>query len=123
VIGAPCGKPADCAKDTDTCIGGRCVTGPNAPGGLGQPCMSGPDCSSGTCAQRGTDKYCVELCELGAGQCPEGFGCLDASGTGLCWPGYDDGTGGICSAGGKGGAITLGLTFAALLFSRRRRRS
>ena len=123
VIGAPCGKPADCAKDTDTCIGGRCVTGPNAPGGLGQPCMSGPDCSSGTCAQRGTDKYCVELCELGAGQCPEGFGCLDASGTGLCWPGYDDGTGGICSAGGKGGAVTLGLTFAALLFSRRRRRS
>lgn len=124
VIGTPCGKPADCAKDTDTCIGGRCVPGPGVQGGLGQPCTSGPDCASGQCATDSTGaKYCVENCELEAGQCPENFGCLDAGGKGVCWPGYDDGSGGICSAGGPGGAVSLGLAFAAVLFSRRRRRS
>lgn len=125
VIGEPCGKPADCPNNTDTCIGGRCVPGPGAQGGLGSSCNAGPDCASGQCAQDSSGaKYCVELCELGAGQCPDGFGCLEAAAMqGICWPGFDDGTGGICSAGGTGGAVSLGLMFAAMLFVRRRRRS
>ncbi|MDB4961573.1 MAG: hypothetical protein JWP01_1572 [Myxococcales bacterium] len=124
VIGVPCGKPADCAKDTDTCIGGRCVPGPGTQGGLGSTCNSGPDCASGQCASDSSGaKYCVENCVLDEGQCPEGFGCLEAGMQGVCWPGYDDGTGGICSAGGTGGALSLGLAFASMLFARRRRRS
>ncbi len=124
VIGKPCGKPADCPKDTDTCIGGRCVPGPGAQGGLGSTCTSGPDCASGQCATDASGaKYCVENCVLGEGQCPDGFGCLEAGQSGVCWPGYDDGTGGICSAGGPGGAVSLGLAFAAMLFARRRRKS
>lgn len=123
VIGDPCNKPADCPMNTDTCIGGRCVPGPGTQGGLGSTCTSGIDCASGQCAQdSNNNKYCVESCELGAGQCPDEFGCLDAGGKGVCWPGYDDGSGGICSAGGRGGSLTLGLVFASLLFARRRRK-
>ena len=124
VIGKPCGKPADCARDTDTCIGGRCVPGPGVQGGLGSTCTSGADCASGQCAADSSGaKYCVEDCVLDAGQCPDSFGCLDAGGRGVCWPGYDDGSGGFCSTGGPGGAVSLGLAFAAVLFARRRRRS
>ncbi len=124
IIGDPCSKPADCPNDTDTCIGGRCVTGPGVQGGLGSTCNTGIDCASGQCAQDSSgSKYCVEPCVLDEGQCPDGFGCLATGETGVCWPGYDDGSGGICSAGGPGGQVTLGLAFAALLFTRRRRRS
>ena len=124
VIGEPCQRPDDCPNDTDTCIGGRCVTGPGAPGGLGSTCTAGPDCASGQCAEDSSGaKYCVEPCELDAGQCPEDFGCLPTGDTGVCWPGYDDGTGGICSASGPGGQVTLGLLFASLLVVRRRRRA
>jgi uncharacterized protein (TIGR03382 family) len=122
VIGKPCGKPSDCPNNTDTCLGGRCVPGPGVQGGLGSTCTSGGECASGQCAQDSSgNKYCVESCALGEGQCPDDFGCLDAGGQGVCWPGYDDGTGG-CSAGGSGGLATLGLVFASLLVVRRRRR-
>jgi hypothetical protein len=124
IIGEPCSKPADCPNDTDTCIGGRCVTGPGVQGGLGSTCNAGPDCASGQCAQDSSGaKHCVEPCAIGEGQCPDGFGCLETGAeNGVCWPGYDDGSGGICSVGGPGGQITLGLAFASMLFARRRRR-
>jgi hypothetical protein len=56
------------------------------------------------------------------GQCPSGFGCEinDGDAMGVCWPGYDDGSGG-CSVA-PGGAVTSGLLFAARVFGRRRRR-
>jgi hypothetical protein len=56
------------------------------------------------------------------GQCPSGFGCEinDGDTMGVCWPGFDDGSGG-CSVA-PGGAVTSGLLFAALVFGRRRRR-
>jgi len=123
IIGSPCTKPADCSKDTDTCIGGRCVPGPGVQGGLGSPCGSPQDCSSGLCAAAEEGSFCVETCEVGAGQCPGGFGCLeDGGGGGVCFPGYDDGTGGGCSSS-SGGPIGFGLGFAAILFARRRKRS
>lgn len=123
VIGEPCGKPADCPNDTDTCIGGRCVPGPGAQGGLGSDCSAGQTCASGQCTGTTEGSYCTESCSLGAGQCPTGFGCLDTGvgdGTGVCFPGYDDGTGGGCSSGG-GAPLGLGLGLAALLVFRRRR--
>jgi hypothetical protein len=122
IIGKPCGKPADCPKDTDTCIGGRCVPGPGAQGGLGTACTSGQQCASGMCASTTDGSFCVETCMLDAGQCPSGFGCLDANagnGGGVCFPGYDDGTGGGCSS--SSGGTLFGLGFAALLFARRKR--
>jgi hypothetical protein len=119
-IGPPCEKPSDCAMETDTCIGGRCVPGPGVQGGLGSTCTNGPDCASGQCASDGSSMYCVEPCMKG--QCPGGFGCEVESGQtmGVCWPGFDDGSGG-CSVA-PGGAVTSGLLFAALVFGRRRRR-
>ena len=123
VIGQPCGKPADCPNDTDTCIGGRCVPGPGAQGGLGADCSAGQTCASGSCTATDQGAYCTEGCMLGGGQCPAGFGCLDvgaADGTGVCFPGFDDGTGG-CSSG-SGGTIGFGLGFAVLVMLRRRRK-
>jgi hypothetical protein len=119
-IGPPCQKPSDCERDTDTCIGGRCVPGPGVQGGLGSTCTSAPDCASGLCGADDTNHYCVEPCMKG--QCPSGFGCEinDGDAMGVCWPGYDDGSGG-CSVA-PGGAVTSGLLFAALVFGRRRRR-
>ncbi|HEU0032339.1 MAG TPA: Ig-like domain-containing protein [Kofleriaceae bacterium] len=123
IIGDPCTKPADCPLDTDTCIGGRCVPGPGVQGGLGTSCTAPDQCASGLCAGDASGQYCVEVCALGEGQCPDGFGCAeDGAGGGICFPGYDDGTGG-CSSGGSGGAIGMGLGFAAILVLRRRKRS
>jgi uncharacterized protein (TIGR03382 family) len=123
VIGQPCTKPAECPNNTDACIGGRCVPGPGAQGGLGSDCSGGGICASGICTATDQGAYCTESCMLEAGQCPAGFGCLDvgaADGTGVCFPGYDDGTGG-CSSG-SGGTIGLGLGFAVLVMLRRRRK-
>ncbi len=128
VIGKKCGKPADCPKDTDTCIGGRCVPGPGVQGGLGSTCNSGSDCASGECAQDSeNNRYCVELCSIGQSQCPDGFGCLQSNpndaANGICWPGYSgEDTGGVCAAGGRGGAMTLGLAALGLVIGGRRRR-
>ncbi len=125
IIGKPCGKPADCPQNTDTCIGGRCVPGPGAQGGLGTECNSGTECASGQCAQSSEGSFCVEPCMLGADQCPAGFGCVDANagdGMGICFPGSEE-EGGCQSGGGNGAPIGLGLGFAALVFARRRRRS
>jgi MYXO-CTERM domain-containing protein len=122
-IGEPCTKPADCPDTTQTCVGGRCVPGPGTQGGLGEICTQGSDCASGNCASDGTNSYCVETCVLGSGQCPPSFGCLDSGNmNGICWPGYNDGTGGGCATG-NGAPVGLGLVFAALVFSRRRKRS
>jgi hypothetical protein len=124
-IGMPCQKPSDCSPSTDTCIGGRCVPGPSVQGGLGTKCTGSTDCASGQCASDGTTMYCVDMCTKG--QCPSGFGCEIPTGmmSGVCWPGFDDGSG--SSGGGcavaPGGAIGSGLLFAVLVFSRRRRRS
>ncbi len=123
IIGKPCGKPSDCPLDTDTCIGGRCVPGPGVQGGLGSVCTENTACASGQCgADAEGNRYCVDVCVLGADQCPDGFGCLEAGeNNGVCWPGHDDGSGGGCSTG-SGGALAIGLSFLALVIARRRPR-
>ncbi len=125
VIGKPCAGDGDCPTNTDVCLGGRCVAGPDAVGGLGATCTAGPDCKSGECASDATgEKHCIEICTLGEGQCPSGFGCLEAgAGRGVCWPGFDDGTGGCCSANSEpAGPMFLGGGVVGMLLLRRRRR-
>ncbi len=125
VIGKPCGGDGDCANATDVCLGGRCVAGPDAAGGLGVTCNVGTDCRSGQCQGDSTgEKHCVESCVLGEGQCPDGFGCLEASpDRGVCWPGFDDGTGGCCSANSDpAGPMVLSAAVCGMLVLRRRRR-
>jgi MYXO-CTERM domain-containing protein len=125
VIGKPCGSPSDCPTSNDTCVGGRCVPGPNATGGLGTVCMSNTDCASAQCGSAGSGaKYCVEACDPTQNQCPSGFGCLSAgNGQGVCWPGAGGGGGGggCTSSDEPAGPIVFGLGFAALLIVRRRR--
>ena len=122
-IGPPCTDDSMCSAEAkEVCIGGRCVPGPNATGGLGTTCTGNEMCGDSNCASDGTNMYCTTKCT--AGQCPSGFGCLpiaDGSDAGYCWPGYSDGGGGGCNTG-AGGSIASGLVFAALLFTRRRKR-
>ena len=123
-IGPPCTDDSTCSAEAkEVCIGGRCVPGPNATGGLGMTCTGNEMCGDSNCASDGTNMYCTTKCT--AGQCPSGFGCLpiaDGSDAGYCWPGYSDGGGGGGCNTGAGGSIASGLVFAALLFTRRRKR-
>jgi hypothetical protein len=125
IIGNPCTKPADCPTTMDTCIGGRCVPGPGTQGGLGSPCTAGTQCADGTCASDGTNMYCTDPCMKG--QCPSGFGCLptgSGSGTdGVCWPNYNDGSGGGGCATRDGAPASLALVWLGYVLSRRRRRA
>ena len=120
VVGAGCSAPADCPLDSDTCLGGRCVAGPLAIGGLGQGCVAAIDCASWLCANDDGQRYCVEACQ--PGQCPASFGCrADGAGGGVCWPGYDDSTGGCATAPTRAplGPIVLGVGLAAFVLRRR----
>ncbi len=122
-IGKACGKPADCDKDTDTCVDGRCVPGDDVTGGLGTTCANNAECASGQCGEDSTGAhYCVETCDPGRDGCPSGFGCLPTGpSAGVCWPGAESGGGTTCSSGGNaaGGFFFLGLV--ALMITRRRR--
>ena len=122
VVGPPCDGEDDCAEE-NVCVGGRCVAGPSVTGGLGTACSSSTDCVSGQCASDGTSSVCVELCLVG--QCPEDFGCLDTGsgdGTGVCWPGYDDGSGGCGCQTSRGGPAGMFLALLVMVLSCRRRR-
>lgn len=124
VVGPGCQSSANCPLSSDVCIAGRCVAGPGVAGGLGQVCTAQTDCASWLCANDDGAQYCVEACK--PGQCPNGFGCRDdGMGGGVCWPGYDESTGG-CSAGRGGsplGALGLGLGLTLALRRRRASRS
>ena len=125
IVGAGCKAAADCPADTATCLGGRCVAGPGAPGGLGESCTAQTDCKSWQCANDNGAQFCVESCK--PGQCPANFGCRDdGQGGGVCWPGYDESSGGCAvtphHAGDPPiGPIAIGLAFAATDARRRRR--
>ena len=122
-IGPPCEKPADCSNETDTCVGGRCVPGSGVPGGLGAACAGNEQCLSGICASDGTNMYCVEECMVG--DCPGDFGCLDTGNdTSVCWPGFDDGSGGGCGCqSNQGGPLSALVLFGWVVLTCRRRRA
>lgn len=111
------------------CIEGRCVDGPDREGGLGDACEENAECSSGTCATRGSAQACAEDCTLGARSCPDGFSCVEGGDSGLCWPNAEGGCASCGSspsnsAGSSGGGAPLaaGLGFALLAVLRRRAR-
>jgi hypothetical protein len=120
--GSMCTDDSQCDSG-QVCNSGVCVAGPSMTGGLGSPCMTNADCDTGRCASDGTNMYCVSSCDPMSSTCPSGFGCvMTGASTGVCWPGAESGgKGGGCDAGGNSGLpIVLGLTFAALLCTRRR---
>ena len=119
-IGTVC-TGTSCADPSQVCVDGHCVAGPGSEGGLGSPCTKNEMCASGSCASDGTNMYCVEACDPTKAQCPAGFGCLAAGAGGVCWPGADSGGGGGCNTDDQGGVMLLGVGFAALLITRRRR--
>jgi len=122
IVGAGCKAAADCPGDGDTCVGGRCVSGPGVVGGLGATCTAAVDCRSWQCANDNGAKYCVEPCS--SGQCPSGFGCRnDGQGGGVCWPGYDEGFAGCAAASGSPplGSLALALGLALAVLRRRSR--
>ncbi len=128
LIGEPCDRPGDCSSlgETYTCVGGRCVPGPGAPGGLGEPCNGAIECVSGLCATKDMENHCAEPCSPGSDQCPGGFQCLDdGAGSGLCWPGTTGCLGCSTHAGAAGATpivpIGAGLVIGAILIRRRRR--
>ncbi len=123
MIGPPCERPSDCALDTDTCVGGRCVPGSGVQGGLGSPCAAHTECASGKCANDGTNSYCVESCEIG--DCPDGFGCSVEEGmtAGVCWPGLDDGSGGCGCQSSHGGPLSVLALLGWVVLTCRRRRA
>lgn len=120
ILGNPCTSDDQCMAGY-ICFDGACIAGPETPGGLGATCTSNTECKAGACASDGTVMACTIPCDLSAKNCPTGFGCLEAGTTGVCWAGYDDGTGGCCDAGGDPrGALVLCLGVAAVWITRRR---
>ena len=71
----------------------------------------------------GKDNKCSTTCTLGdATTCPDGLECVDAGGTGACWPPEEDT--GWCSTNGQNAASMLFgfVLFGGLLVRGRRRR-
>ena len=123
--GTVCASATDCTTAGNVCIDGHCVAGPGMPGGLGSPCAGNGDCASGQCgSDTAGNSYCVEQCDPAANACPSGFDCQDAgNGTGVCWPGEEDG--GICSSASSttsGGGVLLMLGLVGMFVTRRRRK-
>jgi hypothetical protein len=123
VYGSVCMHDPDCHDPMMICDHGHCVAGPSTPGGLGSPCTDNTTCASNECADDGQGhKYCVEACDPGMKTCPGGFGCVTTSpGTGVCWPGADNGGGGGCASTSGGGVLVVGIGLGAALITRRRR--
>jgi hypothetical protein len=123
IVGVGCKDTSGCGTE-QVCIGGRCVAGPEVAGGLGTACDAASDCSSLQCANSDGAQYCVEACQ--PGQCPSSFGCRnDGAGGGVCWPGYDDSSGGCAVASPATGGMPIGATLFGLgvlvVIGRRRR--
>ncbi len=122
-FGSVCVKKSDCNGD-EVCVSGHCAAGPGTTGGLGTVCTNNSDCASGQCASDADgNHYCVETCDLTRkGACPDGFGCIEAGPTGVCWPGAGtDGGGSGCNSSGGGGPVLLGLGLVTVLLGRRKR--
>ncbi|MEE2901270.1 MAG: matrixin family metalloprotease [Myxococcota bacterium] len=52
-------------------VQGACSLYPGTPGGIGFPCTSANQCTSGICIDAGSNGYCSDLC----GSCPQGYAC------------------------------------------------
>jgi MYXO-CTERM domain-containing protein len=116
-----CDDHADCASHGPglVCADGRCLAGPDVPGGLGAPCATPDDCVAGRCAEVDGARLCAEACP--AAGCGEGAACVTASdGDEVCWPSEAAGCGCATGGGAPIAPIAIGLGLAALLGRRRR---
>jgi uncharacterized protein (TIGR03382 family) len=121
ILGNPCTGDSQCMAGY-ICFDSACIAGPDAPGGLGATCVGNTDCKAGSCASDGEISACTIPCDLNNKNCPSGFGCLQAGEVGVCWAGFDDGSGGCCDTGGNGPAsMVLALGIGGVLLRRRRR--
>lgn len=119
-IGDDCATAADCPSG-DVCSNKECIAGPGAAGGLGAACVNNSDCDSMTCGTDGTTSACVITCDPNASSCPDGFDCLQAGASGVCWA--SSGGGGGCNAAGDNRGLALfGMFGFGALFIRRRKR-
>ncbi len=116
-LGPPCTAAAGCAE-SDVCVQGVCVAGPEQPGGLGNSCQASTECLSEQCVQSTEGGFCVETCDLSPGSCPSGFDCVPGGNAGVCFPQPE---GGCCdSRSNPTGAALFALGFGVLWFRRRR---
>jgi hypothetical protein len=115
-----CATDADCEMGHQ-CFSNACITTPFNPGGLGADCTTATDCESGSCANSDNGSYCTMQCTIGdSASCPAGLDCIDAGGTGTCWPQSDDT--GCCAADGRGAPTMLvGIALVGFVWRRRRR--
>jgi hypothetical protein len=120
--GQPCADASACAAG-QKCDAGKCYWDP-ASGQLGDACEYPQFCESGICQGTADQLICTQTCIVSSsGSCPEGYDCVQTSGTdGICFPPAEGG--GCCSVGG-GGALGLqcGLACLVLGFVLRRRRA
>jgi hypothetical protein len=117
-LGPPCTAAAGC-DHPDVCVLGQCIPGPDQPGGIGYVCQDNNECLSQQCANGGESlMHCVATCDGTAASCPNGFDCVAAGASSVCYPNPNAG---CCDAGGSPqGPIVLGLGVAMLLMRRRR---
>ncbi len=117
-----CTTAADCSTG-QVCSNSMCIAGPTSAGGLGATCAANSDCESQICGTSGSVSACVTTCDPSASSCPDGFDCLEAGSSGVCWASSSGGGsgGGGCNTGGAGGPVTGGLLFGMFLLARRRR--
>jgi len=100
-----------------SCLDGFCTPGANVAGGLGSTCVESTDCITGTCATDGTAHLCTGSCDA-ANVCPDGFECLGAGASAICWPAASSGG---CSTGNPAGFLVVGLGLGVAILRRRRR--
>lgn len=123
-VGESC-DAGDCPSGR-VCFDNFCIADSTTPGGFAAICDSDATCNSEICARDSEGVgTCTETCDLDKGQCPSGFGCLEAGDTSVCWAGVTEDTGGCgCnSANPTGGLAGLFLVLLGLFYQRRRRLS
>lgn len=120
--GEPCTSDAQCFED-QSCDAGACRY-PPADRAFGEPCEEAYQCLTGLCPRKGDDQFCSEYCNPeSAFSCPEGFSCLPAGSSGVCWP-QDALGGGCCQVSSDRRLPPAGTALLAvmvLLLVRRRR--
>ncbi|MBL4635091.1 MAG: hypothetical protein JKY56_14560 [Kofleriaceae bacterium] len=107
-VGDDC-TPGSCESGL-VCYQGYCIEDATTSGsGFGASCSGNETCNSSLCALDSEGAgICTEICEIGEGQCPSGFGCLEAGGSNVCWAGVDEdpsGCGCNSSNNGKNGVL------------------
>ena len=119
--GEPCTGDDQCFED-QSCVEGGCRY-PPADRVLGDRCDRAYECTTGLCPTKGDDRFCSEYCNPeSVFSCPEGFECLAAGSTGVCWPEGAGSGGGCCQVSGeRDPAGAAALAMIVLLLIRRRR--